>query len=382
MQRRTLLVLPVAAAALLLPAHHAGAVTRTLDQVVQHNAFSHGIPAQAVVIMRHGRLLYRHAAGRSAVEGGVPVQHDTVFPAYSVSKLMASILLLQLLEEGKVDLAAPAASYLPTLPPAWRAITVEQFLNHVSGVPEFYDPARLTAPFPASVNAVFAQLAGQPLQEAPNTRTRYTGTDFLVIGAILEAVTGMAYPELARQRIISPLGLRHTWLGLEQVPPGRLLTFYHGEQGRLVADSAIAWPAYSVTHGELYTTASDLATFLSAVARGQLVSQSALLRCWHPHIFPTGEAGYFAAGWEYGESGPWHEVGHDGGAKVRGRIVFRETLDDALVIVYLINGSRDNVWSRTLVDSVQQVVLPRREGCCSRAHTSCSSTPFGASIYN
>ena len=102
-----------------------------------------------------------------------------------------------------------------------------------------------------------------------------------------------------------------------------------------------------------------MATFLAAVTAGRLVSRETLVRLWKPYSFPNGAVGYFASGWEYGQDGTWHELGHDGGTKVRVRILFQEDLANHYVIVYLTNGSRDNVWSRTLVNSVQRLVLPQ-----------------------
>lgn len=331
----------------------------SIDNVVTSNATMHGIPAQAVVILRNGELVYRRSSGRTSTSGGFPVNEETIFPVFSVSKLFAGTLLLLLVEEGKVDLAAPASRYVPGLPPAWHAITVEQFLSHVSGVPEYFDPGNLAKPFPPSLRAAFEHLADKPLTDPPGTRTRYTQTDFLVIEAIIESVTGKNYSDLIRNRIISPLGLRNTWLGLDGVPRERLAADYHGEDGRVEPDIPIAWPSYSVAHGGMYSTANDMATFLTAVAEGRLISRGALMRFWKPYGFPNGNNGYFASGWEYGESDAWHQVGHDGGAKLRVRILFRKDLDDHFVIVYLTNGSRDNVWSRTLVDSVQQLVLAK-----------------------
>jgi CubicO group peptidase (beta-lactamase class C family) len=318
----------------------------------------HGIPAQAVVILRNGEPVYRGFFGEIDANG-IPVDEAAVFPVFSVSKLFAGTLLLQLVEEKKVDLDAPASRYVATLPPAWREITVGQFLNHVSGVPEYFDLANLEKPFQPSLRAVFEHLADVPFVDPPSTRTHYTSTNFLVIEAILEAVTGKSYRDLVRTRIITPLDLRSTWLGLNNVPRGRLVASYHGENGRIVPDMPIAWPAYSTAHGELYSTANDLATFLSAVAEGRFVSRKALMQFWKPYAFSNGNNGYFASGWEYGKSGAFHEVGHDGGAKVRVRLLFTEDLDDHFIIVYLINGSLDNVWSRTLVDSVQPLVLPQ-----------------------
>lgn len=336
-----------------------GTIGSSIHRIVTTNATTHGIPAQAVVILRNGESIYRQSSGTTAIVGGFPVNDETIFPVFSVSKLFAATLLLQLAEEGKVDLAAPASRYVVNLPATWRAITVEQFLSHVSGVPEYFDPGNLEKPFQPSLHAVFENLSDKDFIDPPGTRTRYTNTNFLVIEAILESVTGIGYRDLVRDRITVPLVLRSTWLGLEDVPRGRLVTDYRGENGRVVPDIPIAWPTYSASHGNLYSTASDIATFLAAVAEGRFVSREALMRFWRPYVFSNGNSGFFAAGWEYGNSGAWHEVGHDGGTKVRVRILFQKDPADHHIIVYLTNGSRDNVWSRTLVDSVQKLVQPQ-----------------------
>lgn len=330
-----------------------------LDGVLKENAAQHGIPAQAVVILHKGAPLYRGFSGKARVDGGAVVTENTVFPVLSVSKLFASTLLLQLVEQGKVDLAAPAARYVENLPSAWRAITVGQFLSHVSGVPEYFDAADPSKPFPPSLQATFERLADQPLLDLPGTRTRYTQTNYLVIGAILEAVTGARYADLVRDRIIAPLALRNTWLGLEHAPRERVVAEYHGDNGRLVPDLPIRWPAYSGAHTGIHTTADDMAVFLAAVADGRFASRDALLRFWKPYPLANGDNGNFASGWGYDDTGEWREAGHDGGAKLRVRIVFRDQLDDHFVIVYLTNGSRDNVWSRTLVESVQRMTVSR-----------------------
>ncbi|HSI48745.1 MAG TPA: serine hydrolase domain-containing protein [Ideonella sp.] len=330
-----------------------------IDNIVKNDAAAHGIPAQAVVVLQDGETVYRQYLGTTAINDGFPVNEETVFPVFSAAKLFAATLLLQLVDDGRVLLDAPASRYVADLPPSWRAITVEQFLDHVSGIPEYFDAGNLEKPFPSSLHAVFERLSDEPFVDRPGTKTRYTSTNFLVIEAILESVTGRGYRDLVNDRIIVPLGLKNTWLGLDGVPRDRLVADYHGENDRVVPDIPIAWPAYSVAHGNIYSTASDMATFLAAVTEGRFVSRDTLVRRWKPYSFPNGAVGYFASGWEYGKSGVWNEVGHDGGAKVRARILFKENLSDSYVIVYLTNGSRDNVWSRTLLDSVQGLVLPQ-----------------------
>jgi len=359
MNRSSLLAVPCllfALAAIAQPAP--SALGASIDSRLQDNARKHGIPAQAVLVLHNGRVVYRNATGTTALGGVTPATPKTVFPIFSVSKLFASVIAMQLAEEGKLDLAAPASRYVAHLPPCWRDIRVDQFLSHVSGVPEYFDASDLSRPFPPDLDAVFAGLKDVPTSSAPGERTRYTQTNYLVIEAVLEAVTQTPYRTLVSRRIVEPLGLSETWLDLADVPAERLVANYRAEDGRVAKEAPVAWPRYSIAHQGIYATLDDLGKFLSAVAHGKLVPRDGLMRRWRPYRLADGNVGLFAAGWEYGKSGRWHELGHDGGTKVRVRILFEKTLDDHYVIVYLTNGNKDGVWSRTLVDSVQTLALP------------------------
>ncbi|AJC45348.1 serine hydrolase domain-containing protein [Xanthomonas sacchari] len=329
-----------------------------LDAQLKANALGHGIPAQAVRVRHNGELVYEGTTGTTALGGGQPITPRTPFPIYSVSKLFTNTLVLQLVEEGRIDLAAPASRYVPDLPETWRSLRVEQFMNHVTGLPDFFDPQHLDRPFPPTLEAALAAASKRPPTSAPDVQTRYAGTNYLVLAAVLQRVTHTPYRTLVEERIIRPLGLRGTVLEPAR-PPAGMVASYHADNGRAVVDAPIAWPDYAIAQGCIVSTLEDVDTFLSAIADGKLVSRAALLKHWHPYLFPNGAQGGFASGWEYGEQGRWHELGHDGGSKVRVRILYGENLDDHYVIVYLTNGNRDDVWSRTLVDSVQAIAVPR-----------------------
>ncbi|MEH8019397.1 beta-lactamase family protein [Rheinheimera muenzenbergensis] len=329
-----------------------------IDAQMQANAHKHGIPGQAVLVLHNNDILYRSALGTTALSDGVPVTPKTVFPVYSITKLFTITLAMQLQQEGKVDFSAPASRYIDNLPLSWRSIRIEQFLNHASGIPEYFDSNDFSRPFPASLDAVFATLDKVSLVFAPGERTSYTNTNNLVIAAVLEAITDTPYRELLRQRIIEPLNLHDTWLNLADVPETRLVKSYRAAASQIQPDLAISWPDYSIAHGGAYMTLDDLGTFMSAIAHGRVVSQAELLRLWQPYKLASGATGFFANGWDYGEWGRWHEVGHDGGTKVRVRILFDDNLDDHYIVVYLTNGNKDGVWSHTLVRSVQSIIVP------------------------
>ncbi|KKO48358.1 penicillin-binding protein [Arsukibacterium sp. MJ3] len=329
-----------------------------IDAQLVENAQKHGIPGQAVLVLHNSDILYRNAIGVTAIEDGVLVTPKTVFPVYSITKLFTITLAMQLQEEGKLDFSAPASQYVDNLPLSWRSIRIEQFLNHASGIPEYFDSNDFSRPFPASLDAVFAKLHKLPLVSAPGERTSYTNTNNLVIAAVLEVITDTPYRELLRQRIIEPLNLHETWLNLADVPEARLVKSYRAGAGQIEPALSISWPDYSIAHVGAYMTLDDLGKFMSALAHGRLVSKVELLRLWQPYRLANGATGFFANGWDYGEWGRWHEVSHDGGTKVRARILFDDNLDDHYIVVYLTNGNKDGVWSHTLVRSVQTIILP------------------------
>lgn len=337
-----------------------------LDRQLQKNRERYGIAGQALLIAHDGRVLYRGADGQADLASHRAVTASDVFPAYSLSKLLVSTLVLQLVEKGQVDLDAPASRYLATLPPRWRGITVGQFLDHMSGVPEYFTTEQgqvVTPPagFPPDVDALFASLADVPLQFPAGTRTLYTQTNYVVLAALLSAHYHMPYARIAEQRIFRKLGMRHTTLGKPGSGERDVVTSYIGRDGGLQPMPDVAWPAYAYGHAALYLTMDDLERFLQAMTAGELVNKRTLQRAWRPVRQADGTPGWFAGGWETGDVDGYRMVGHDGGARDRVRILFRGVPGkDTWIVVYLTNGSVRNVWSRVLVDSAMAAAAPER----------------------
>lgn len=330
------------------------------------NADRYGIAGQAVLIRHNGTLLAQAVAGEADLTTHQPVTPETVFNAYSLAKLLVSTLVMQRVEAGRVELDVPASRYLADLPKAWEAITVRQFLDHASGVPEYFqyrDGEVITSQgnrrFPATPAEVFKALAGAPLQFTPGTANRYTQTNYLVLTALLEAQYQQPYTQIVEERVLRPLGLAHTSLGPAGAAQENTAIAYTGKQGALQREDDIAWPAYAYGHAALHTTLGDLDRFLLALARGELVGRTTLQQLWQPQVLSNGRRSGFSTGWELEESGEYRFVGHDGGTRVRARIAFLDGLGgDTYSFIYLTNGSATNVWSRTLVDSTMAVVAP------------------------
>ncbi|MDL5365430.1 serine hydrolase domain-containing protein [Xanthomonas sp. NCPPB 2654] len=342
------------------------ALAPALTRQMEVNRQRYGIAGQALLVTHDGKVLFRGADGEADTSTHTRLDADAVFAGYSLSKLFVSTLVMQLVEQGQLDLQAPIGTYVAGLPVRWRSIAVRDFLDHTSGVPEYFDnrsgeAAASVAALPADREAAFASLTNAPLLFEPGTDIRYTQTNYLVLTALLEAHYGQPYAQVAGERIIRKLHLRHTWLGPAAIPARGVVTSYVGRHGRLQKEQDLAWPRYAYGHASLYITLDDLGRFLQAMSSGELVDKATLRRLWQPRILAGDRRGWFASGWEYGESGAYRQVGHDGGARVRVRMLFRDTPDaDVYVFAYLTNGSASNVWSRTLVDSAMATVAPER----------------------
>ncbi|NYF19595.1 CubicO group peptidase (beta-lactamase class C family) [Xanthomonas sp. JAI131] len=337
-----------------------------LDAQLQANRERYGIAGQAVLVAHNGQVLYQGASGERDPATHAPATVDSIFAAQSMAKLLTSTLVMQLVDQDKVDLDAPANRYVPDLPAAWQAIRVRDFLNHSSGIAEYYDRVDnrwVSKGYPGVAPDLAAALkvaGAAPMQFATGSRVQYTQANYLVLTALLEAHYRKPYPAIARERILQPLKMRSTSWGLASVPPDRAAVPYIGKDGTLQPANEDPWPSYGWGHADLQTTVGDINRFLQALANGKLVRTATLERLWQPQMLTGGGSNFFSTGWDTTRSDGYTQVGHDGGTRVRARLAYKGTLASGYwVFVYFTNGSARNVWSSTLVESTMAQVAPK-----------------------
>ncbi|MDA5343790.1 serine hydrolase domain-containing protein [Stenotrophomonas maltophilia] len=342
-----------------------GELPARLDAQLQANRERYGIAGQAVLVAHNGNVLYQGASGERDPATHAPATVDTIFAAQSMAKLLTSTLVMQLVEQGKVDLDAPASRYVPGLPSAWQAIPVRDYLNHSSGIAEYYDRmdnrwvSKGYSGVAPTLAAALKVAAAAPMQFATGSRVQYTQANYLVLTALLEAHYRKPYPAIARERILQPLKMASTSWGAASVPAQRAAVPYIGKDGTLQPANEDPWPDYGWGHADLQTTVGDMNRFLQALAIGKLVRTATLEQLWQPQKLSGGGSNFFSTGWDTTRSDGYTQVGHDGGTRVRVRLAYKGTLSSGYwVFVYLTNGSARNVWSSTLVESTMAVAAP------------------------
>lgn len=357
----TLLVIPPASAR-DVPA----TLSTQLDTQLQANRERYGIAGQAVLVAHNGQVLYQGASGERDPAAHAPATVDTIFAAQSMAKLLTSTLVMQLVDQGKVNLDAPASRYVPDLPSAWQAIRVRDFLNHSSGIGEYYDRVDnrwVSKGYPGvapDLGAALKVAGATPMQFVTGSRVQYTQANYLVLTALLEAHYRKPYPAIARERILQPLKMTSTSWGVTRVPATRAAVPYIGRDGHLQPANEDPWPDYGWGHADLQTAVGDMNRFLQALATGKLLRTATLEKLWQPQKLAGGGNNFFSTGWDTTRSDGYTQVGHDGGTRVRARLAYKGTLASGYwVFVYLTNGSARNVWSSTLVESAMAVAAPQ-----------------------
>jgi CubicO group peptidase (beta-lactamase class C family) len=317
----------------------------------------------AVGIVRHGSLGFFHRHGFADVASNTPIDADTVFRIGSVTKLFTAIAVMQLYEQGLVDLDAPANDYLRgyQLAPAragLRPATVRHLLTHTAGIAEVQRFRDLFHPEAGPFEGrppMLSVAAGEPMASLaeyyrrglrvvaePGTAFAYCNHGFATLGQIVEDVTGMALQRYFRERIFEPLGMADTDLVRSGRVAPRLATGYalgrHGETAVPDRD----WIGAGC--GGIYSTVADVARFAAALMRGganehgSILQPATLATMFEPHYQPDPRVPGWGLGFGRGELGGHRVVGHDG--ILPG---FNSTLlmapDDGVAIVAFTNGS-------------------------------------------
>ncbi|MEU8899413.1 serine hydrolase domain-containing protein [Nocardia sp. NPDC048505] len=214
-----------------------------------------------------------------------PLGPDSRFRIGSITKTFVATVVLQLVDEGRVGLDRPIADHLPGVVPGGERITVRQLLNHTSGLYDYMkNPGMSTNRWRGTER--FATYRPEHLLEAafrhppyfePGARFRYSNTNYIVLGSLIERVTGAHYGAEVERRILAPLRLSHTTVpGADPAIPEPAIRARQPITDGTVADVTEMNPSLDWAAGEMLSTTADLDRFLGALLGGELISAAAL----------------------------------------------------------------------------------------------------------
>lgn len=313
--RALLLAITVATPTAGLPVKSPAAVgmsakrLETIDHIVSRGVRAGGYPGAAVVVGRKGATVWEKGFGKIAYGKSAPKVSaaETIYDLASLTKVVGTTTAVMLLfDEGRIDLDAPVHEYLPEFTGGDKdVVTVRMLLEHRSGLPADRDIWRM-ARTPAQARAAVLDV---PILCHPGDCYVYSDLGAIVLGMVVERVTGLGLDVYLHERVFAPLGMAHTFFR----PPDSLrkriaptsISFDGGQMVRGVVNDENASALGGVAgHAGLFSTASDLAIFSQMLLNGgvydgvRIVSDSAV------RLFTTRAAGNRALGWAMAD-GQW-----------------------------------------------------------------------------
>jgi CubicO group peptidase (beta-lactamase class C family) len=245
----------------------ADAIDAFLGQEVQKK----GRVGFSVAVVKGGRVVLAKGYGRRSLAEPLPVGNDTIFAIGSVTKQFTCAAVLLLAEAGKLSIHDPVGKYFPDLTRA-ADITLLDLMNHVSGYPDYYplDFVDRRLMQPAKTDEVIGEYASGKLDFGPGTRYSYSNTGYLILGRVVEKVSGESMGAFLQSHLFTPLGMNHTLYDPEWSDDrlARGYTVFALSPPELAVPEGRGWIAAA---GAICSTPSDLALWDLALMRGKVL---------------------------------------------------------------------------------------------------------------
>jgi len=231
----------------------------------------------SVLVARGVEVLLSKGYGSANLEWDVPNSPATKFRLGSITKQFtaASILLLQ--ERGKLNVEDPVKKYMADAPAAWDKVTIYHLLTHTSGIPSFtsFPEYAKWEPFAATPAEEVARFRDKPLDFAPGEKWSYSNSGYVLLGYLIEKITGGSYEKFVRENIFTPLGMKDSGYDSNAAVIARRSAGYaHGKAG--LENAGFVHMSIPFSAGALYSTTEDLLKWEQGLFGGKLLSAASL----------------------------------------------------------------------------------------------------------
>jgi CubicO group peptidase (beta-lactamase class C family) len=300
--------------AALLPAQNTPLQTQ-FDQLLQAQFPADG-PGAAVLITRKGEVLYKKAIGKASIELDVPLSTDNVFRIGSVTKQFTAAAILRLAEEGKLSLQDEITTFIPDYPTQGKKITVEHLLNHTSGIKSYTEMVEwnaMTRRKDFSPRELVDFFKNERMDFEPGTKYKYNNSGFILLGFIIEKVSGKSYAAYLDEQFFKPLGMQHTYYdSSERLIKNRANGYSEDETTKGYTNAEFLSTTQPYSAGALTSTVEDLTTWTRAVHSGKVLKPESMQKAFKANILPDGTNTYYGYGWQIGALMGSHTIEHGG----------------------------------------------------------------------
>src|SRR5271155_4385906 len=253
-----------------------------LEQVIQSYASKKQFMG-SVLVARGNDILFDRGYGSANLEWDIPTSPSTKFRLGSVTKQFTAASILLLEERGKLKVEDPVKKYMPDAPAAWDKITIFHVLTHTSGIPSFtsFPDYRQTEPFETTPEKLVARFRDKPLDFQPGEKWSYSNSGYVLLGYLIEKISGQKYAAFVQENIFTPLGMKDSGYDSNfEIIPHRADGYAPEKNGPVHAGFIHMSIPFSA--GSLYSTTEDLLRWERGLFGGKVLSAASLQKMTTP----------------------------------------------------------------------------------------------------
>jgi len=352
---RAVVLLPVLAWLASAQAGLDPAKVREIEKAVSAEMARQNIPAVSVAIAVGSKVRWANGFGIADLENFVPAKAATVYRLGSIAKPFTAVAVMQLVEKGKLDLNAPVQKYVPKFPTKQWPLTVRHLLIHQGGIRHYRDQSEINSTrHYTDLLEPLKIFWNDSLLFEPGTAYHYSTYGYSLLGAVVEAASGMRFTEYLRARIFEPAGMRQTQPDdVYAIIPNRARG-YRPVLGGGFENCALADTSNKIPGGGLCGTAEDLVEFAIHLNAGTLLDKETVEQMFTRQRTRTGRLTPYGLGWQITE-GDRRWIGH-GGAQQGTRTLLLMLPKEGFVVALLCNLEGANL--EPLAPRIAGIVLP------------------------
>lgn len=278
----------------------------SLNLFLKNEMKNRGIPGLQYAIIKNGKILKQGQHGIANIQDSIAVKSSTIFAINSMTKAFTGVAIMQLVEQGKLDLSSPISSYLDSLPSAWQKVNLRQLLSHTSGIPNILNNSGSLV-VANDYEASWKMIQTMPMEFKTSEAFNYNQTNYLLIGKIINKVSGKPFTQFIIENQLAKVGMPQTikagFADSNEVIANAVRGYTYFRKGSLT-NVFEEFPSALYTAGGMASTASEMAKWLIALQKGELFSKKSSLEIlWQPTLLNNGKTSGFGTllnGWALG----------------------------------------------------------------------------------
>lgn len=275
------------------------------DDIIHRIMSQKNIPGLQLVVIKDNKIVKSGEYGVADVEAKSQVLKTTAFPINSMTKAFTGVVVMQLVEKGKLQLDDQLGAHLTDLPPEWKQLTIRQILSHTSGLPEILKGPLTELVGAGDDDSAWATVQTLPMQSKPNEKFQYNQTGYVILKRIIEKYSDTSYKEFLDNGLISsmPITRKSSFSAFEKTSTAiaKQYIFNGSDHQSLSIDfSPLLWTAAGMK-----STATELAHFVISLQSGHILKNATKMQMWQPTVLSNGKTSGFsklengyAAGWQ------------------------------------------------------------------------------------